>query len=239
MHASLKHFQNHRYVEIHTIRPCVESMPSPPARRVSPATVNIELRSIKAFFNTLKRWQIITENPCEGIRQIRITEQPPIFFTEAELKTLVDSISEPWLRGIVIFAAMTGARLGEVLNLAWSDVDIQRRSITVRSTEAYRVKGGRMRTIPMNHTILALLSAITHREGLVFRGMRGGRANSNFVSEKFRQEVRRHDFGRRLHFHSLRHTFASLLVQKRASLYQSRNSGHSSVQMTEKYAHPG
>lgn len=208
------------------------------AATVAPASVNIELRAIKSFFNTLKRWEIIDRSPGESVRQIPIPDVTPAFFSEEELKRLIDAITEMWLKDIVIFASMTGARIGEVLNLTWNDVNVAEHTITIRSSVNYRVKGGRMRTIPMNKTVFDLLEKMQSKEGLIFRGKRGERANPNFVSERFRCAVREGGFDRRLHFHSLRHTFASLLVKKRVSLYQvQRLLGHTTSQMTEKYAH--
>lgn len=208
------------------------------AADVAPATVNLQLRAIKTFFNTLKRWEIIEKSPVDGIKQIRIPDESPAFFAEDELARLVNSITEKWLRDIVIFASMTGARLGEVLNLTWNDLNCEEHTITIRSSSNYRVKGGKLRTIPMNRSVSELLGKADNREGLIFRGKRGQRANPNFVSERFRCAVRLGGFDRRLHFHSLRHTFASLLVKKRVSLYQVQKLlGHTTSQMTEKYAH--
>ncbi len=95
-----------------------------------------------------------------------------------------------------------------------------------------------MRVIPLNQTAVELLQRKTLREGLVFRGKRAGKVNPNFVGEKIREAIRRAGLDRRLHFHSLRHTFASLLVMKGVSLYQVQKLlGHSSPQITEMYAH--
>lgn len=74
--------------------------------------------------------------------------------------------------------------------------------------------------IPMNRTVLELLERIGPGEGSVFKSKRGLPTNPHHVSEQFREAVRRGGFDRRLYFHSLRHTFAGLLVKKRVSLYQ-------------------
>ncbi len=95
-----------------------------------------------------------------------------------------------------------------------------------------------MRTVPMNDTVANLLRAKSLREGPVFNGRRGRRANPHFVSKKFKEAVRNLGLDGRLHFHSLRHTFASLLVQRGVSLYEVQNLlGHSTVAVTQIYAH--
>ncbi len=209
------------------------------AALIRPTTVNIELRVIKAFFSRLKYWKLVKENPCSGVCQLRVPQEPPAFLTIDQLKTLIDSIHDPWLRDIIVVASMTGMRLGEVLNIEWNDINWDAGTILIRSSEGYRVKGGKMRTIPMNETVAALLQAKTRRDGLVFKGRRGWRrAYGSYVSKKFKEAVRSLGFDERLHFHSLRHTFASLLVQRGVSLYEVQNLlGHSTVAVTQIYAH--
>lgn len=206
--------------------------------KVSIATVNLQLRVVKAFFNCLKRWEVVATNPCDAVRQIRGDELSPVFLTTEELQHLLKALEGHWLRPIVVFAAMTGARLGEVLNLTWADVDLSRRLVCIRSSSSYRVKGGKVRTIPLNQTVLEVLGSLPHRDGLVFRGVHGGHACSNHVSRTFRHAVRSSGLDRRVHFHSLRHGFASHLVQKGVSLYQVQKLlGHASPRVTEVYSH--
>jgi len=208
------------------------------AKIVSPTTVNIELRAIRTFFNNLKRWEMIEKDPCQGIKKINVPEQTPLYFDEQQQGELIEAIQDVWLREIVIFALMTGTRLGEIMNLQWSDVNLATKTITIKSSLSYQVKTGKLRTIPMNETVFSLLNEKSVKEGLVFKGMKGKRANANFVSEKFRECVRKNGFDKRLHFHSLRHSFASVLVKKGASLFQVQKLlGHSSPSITEIYAH--
>jgi integrase len=205
---------------------------------VSIATVNLQLRVIKSFFNCLKRWEIVAMNPCDTVRQIRGNEISPVFLTTEELQHLLKTLEKHWLLPIVVFAAMTGARLGEVLNLTWADIDLPRRLVCIRSSSSYRVKGGKVRTVPLNQTVLEVLGSLPRRDGLVFRGVHGGHACANHVSRTFRHAVRAAGLDRRVHFHSLRHGFASHLVQKGVSLYQVQKLlGHASPRVTEVYSH--
>lgn len=208
------------------------------AALVRPTTVNIELRSVKSFFNALRRWEMVPKNPCDGVALVRIPEAPPCYIPKDQIPALLGAFREAWLREIVTFAVMTGARLGEILNLRWEDVDLKNRTAFIRSGPSYRVKGGKMRILPLNETVIEMLSRRAIREGVVFKGKRGQRANPDFVSRKFRETVRPLGFDRRIHFHSLRHTFASLLVGSGVSLYKVQKLlGHSSPRVTEVYSH--
>lgn len=208
------------------------------ASLVRPTTVNIELRSVKSFFNALRRWEMVPKNPCDGVALVRIPEAPPCYIPKDQIPALLGAFREVWLREIVTFAVMTGARLGEVLNLRWEDVDLTNRTAFIRSGPSYRVKGGKMRILPLNETVVVMLTGRVSREGVVFPGKRGGPASAHHVSRRFRETARALGFDRRIHFHSLRHTFASLLVGSGVSLYKvQRLLGHSSPRVTEIYAH--
>jgi integrase len=208
------------------------------ARKVKPASVNIEIRGCRAFFNCLKRWEIVQKNPCDGVSQLKITDGIPAYLTLEQLESLMSNLHDQWLKNIIGFAAMTGVRLGELLNIRWEDINLENKTVIIRSSEAYRVKGGKMRVIPLNHSAITTLERMTQHEGLVFTGRRGGRANPNYVSSTFRRFIRGQGMDKKLHFHSLRHGFASLLVKNGVSLYQVQKLlGHSSSRITEIYAH--
>ena len=203
-------------------------------------SINVQIRAIKAFFNCIKAWQVIQTNPMDGVKQLRIQEKIPAFFTLEELHLFLDSIKEDeWLHNIVLFAAFTGARLGEIINLRWKDIDLINKSIHIQSSINYQVKAGKMRTIPMNDELFALLSNMTSKQEYVFKGRRNsGRAFLDYVSRQFKKAVRANGLSNSLHFHSLRHTFASILAQKGVSLFFIQKLlGHSNISMTQIYSH--
>jgi integrase len=146
------------------------------------------------------------------------------------------SLAGEWLQDIVVFAVNTGLRMGEILALTWGAVDLSRRTLTV-----LRSKNGERRTIPLNRTVLELLS---HRmkvrlssTELVFWSEAGTKRDGPNLRRAFRLIVKKSrldDF----HFHDLRHTFATRMVQAGVDLYKvQRLLGHKSPQMTQRYAH--
>jgi site-specific recombinase XerD len=85
-----------------------------------------------------------------------------------------------------------------------------------------------------------ILAGRPHTSQYVFTGKRGDRLNGHFVRARLKAATRALGLDSRLHFHSLRHTFASLLVQRGISLYHVQKLlGHSSPRVTEIYAHLG
>ncbi len=207
-------------------------------RRVKPITVNKELSTLKAAFNIAVRWDYIETNPFVGVTRLRIPEKPPEYFTREEVRMLEEETGGEWLHDLIVLAVNTGMRAGELTSLRWQNVDLNRRIIHVVSSGDFKTKTGRARIVPLNARACALLAERRGRGEDYVLTMYGRQIRKNWVSSAFKKIVRRLELRDELHFHSLRHTFASWLVQDGVSLYQvGRLLGHSTARTTEVYAH--
>jgi integrase len=201
---------------------------------------HIELRMLKSAFNTALRWKLISENPCKGVPFAHVPEQAPIFITPGDFERLIRTISETWLKELVVFAVLTGLRRAEIVNLRWVDVEMERGVILIQSSPRFKTKQGKRRTIPLNSTALELLrKKKEHQGGEYVFTLNGGRISGDWVSHLFKRYVRNAELADdRIHFHSIRHSFASWLVQGGATLYEVQKLlGHSSSKVTEIYSH--
>jgi len=209
-------------------------------QKVSPTSVNVELRMLKAAFNTARRWKLLDSNPFEGVRLAGVPEREPLFFSPTDFEKLVACIKGNWLKEIVLFAVLTGMRRGELLNLRWQDVDLHTRTIQIHSTPTFRTKQDRKRAIPLNDRAFYLLQSRYGKDTseYVFT-LNGKQIFDGWLTHAFKKVVTRAKLGKEgLHFHSLRHTFASWLAQDGVSLYEVQKLlGHSSSSMTEVYSH--
>jgi integrase len=209
------------------------------ASTVGPVTVNIELRSLKSAFNTALRWELIPRNPCTGVSKLAVPQQAPVYLSPEEFQTLFAALNEEWMKAIVLFAVLTGLRQGEILNLRWTDVDMKRRVVLIQSNPNFKTKLGRRRVVPLSEAAMRVLEGRPgeHSEGLIFT-LNSAPILPSWAQHLFKRAVRRGGLDDRLHFHSLRHTFASWLVQGGATLYEvQRLLGHSSPKVTEIYSH--
>jgi integrase len=148
-------------------------------------------------------------------------------------------IREQWLKEIISFAVLTGMRRGEILNLQWQDVDIDRKLVFIQSSPTFRVKCGKKRVIPLNTIAVRLLETKTGKEKseYVF-ALNGKKLSEHHVSHRFKYYVDEAKLSDKLHFHSLRHTFASWLVQDGVPLFEIQKLlGHSDISTTQVYAH--
>jgi len=209
-------------------------------KTMSPITVNIDLRTIRASFNTALRWGLLQSNPFSKQKLVSIPEASPLFFSKTDFQKLINAIKEGWLKEIVIFATLTGLRRGEIVNLHWSDVDLNRKTITVQSSPTFKTKNGKKRIVPLNDTAFYILQSKANKSlsELVFT-LNEKPIFAEWLSHKFKWYVYDCKFREdRLHFHSLRHTFASWLVQDGVSLYEVQKLlGHSNIMVTQVYSH--
>ncbi len=206
-------------------------------------TVNVDLATLSAAFNYARRiWELDIINPVAG-QLLRSPEGRLRYLTQAEAARLLEAAASlpkaPALPTFIDLALNTGCRKHELLTLTWSDVDLDGRRMTLQGSNT---KNGRRRVLPLNRKAIAAL-----RERAAFRDRycpeakhvfcrQGGSPYADLV-KSFREACRRaaiEDF----RIHDLRHTFASWLVMKGVRLIVVRDLlGHSSVKMTERYAH--
>lgn len=139
------------------------------------------------------------------------------------------------LMPMVLVAFNTGLRRGELLSLAWDNVSLSRKALTVVAATA---KSGKTRHVPLNaeaHDVLTRWKKQGAGKGLVFAGLDGERMATITTSwRKLVADAELVDF----RFHDLRHTFASRMVMAGVDLYAvMRLLGHADFEMTAKYAH--
>jgi integrase len=205
---------------------------------VSAITTNIYLRTIRAAFNLAIEWRLIDFNPAKSCKQIRVPQKEPVFLTKEDINVLLNHILDAMVKRVVILALHTGMRCGEICNLNWEDMDFANRLIRIRNRDSFRVKGGHPRTIPMHSFIYREFFPLKKNTGYVFLNSKGRPMSPKNVSRKFKIYVFKSGLPSKFHFHSLRHTCASLLAQGQTPIYEIQKLlGHSSISTTQIYAH--
>ena len=206
------------------------------AAGVKPASINRELTCLRKAFSLAKReWEWCRDNPVSRVSLEKGVTKRDRWLMEDEEARLLDTCPS-WLRELVVFALHSGMRLGEILSLTWTGVDLFRRTATV-----FESKNGERRTVPLNHTVMALLTEkakVRHiKTALVFPSLAGTRLDPNHLRRALRPAMAKAGIVN-CHFHDLRHTFATRLVQSGVDLYKvQRLLGHKSPMMTQRYAH--
>ena len=171
-----------------------------------------------------------------------------------EVRRFLDAARDDGLDVYTLYAAaiFTGMREGELAGLRWSDVDFDRRLITVQRSFAGPTKAGDVRYVPVLDGLLSILRAWRLRAGgswFVFANEADNmhRPSARIFQERLHRVLDAAGFPRPpaevrhvhyINFHSLRHTFASHWVMGGGDLFRLQKiMGHKTVQMTMRYAH--
>ena len=182
-------------------------------------------------------WGYLKENPFRRVRLIREEKKLSQYLTKEDFSALMVVVDDEHLRKIFIFAALTGLRRGEILNLEWNHVDFDQNLITIESSENYRVKHGKTRILPLSTEVRNLLQCVEPSDPFVSMTEDGKPYNGDYVTKAFKKYVRSADLDPALHFHNLRATFASWRAQGGATPFQLKELlGHAYVKTTEHYS---
>lgn len=205
-------------------------------------SARLYLRTLKAAFNTAIRWGLIEINTFSKIKAPTAFKTFPMYISESELNRICEATKEKYLQNLFGFAFLSGARLGEILSLTWKNINLHERTILISNTESFHTKNKRDRMIPINNRLAEILSSMQsnklNQSDFVFSKVYGVKLNSNFVSKKFKKAVRSVGLSDLIHFHTLRHSFASLIHQKGASLTVIKDLlGHQDMKTTLIYSH--
>ena len=201
--------------------------------RVSDSSVNREFTILRAVLRMAgRRWGMAVPEIDWPALRLREPEPRKRYLTEQEADKLL-AAAAPHLRAPIILSITTGLRLNNIARLDWSQVDLQRREITVRQKS--KRPGGETLVVPLNEeAFLALANANPKDTGPVWY-YRGRPTHS--WKRAFSRAVTRAGLSG-LRWHDLRHTTASWLIQGGQGLDLVRDVlGHSEVATTQRYAH--
>jgi integrase len=210
-------------------------------RRAGKRTCDLDLARLRRLFSLCIKWKLTKENPAMGVDFFRPESKHDRFLTRDE-ETKILQACPPDLRPAMLFAVNTGLRQMELLTLTWGQVDVARKTVTLT---ADKTKSGRTRRVPLNTIALEALRVMPrgiNSEAPVFPIMAG--RDSRDLIRRFTWAVDDTKINKdatpaqRVTWHTLRHTFASRLVQSGVSLLTVKELlGHSTLVMVMRYAH--
>ena len=186
-------------------------------------------------------------DPCATVerQQVRYSGDYD-FYSGEEIAALTRAAANEQDAAVYLTAAMTGLRRGELVALRWRDVDFPGQAIRVRANyshgELVTPKSGKVRSVPMVPEVAHALARLGQRELFttdedpVFVGQVGQHMDASALRRRYAAAVKRAQL-RPLPFHSLRHHFGSMAVN-RATLVQVQSwMGHAHIQTTARYLH--
>lgn len=217
-----------------------------------PSTVRNVLMVARLILDDAVRRKFIRTNPCRDVKPPRLRPKDNVFLTVEQVQALAEQLPPP-LDLLVLTAAGSGLRAGELHGLRVRDIELLRRRINVRQTvtdlgselivDTPKSNAGR-RTVPLSPSLCDLLAKHIGRAGLemddlVFGDDGKPRRHNTFYLQVFKPAVVRAGLPPETRFHDLRHTYASLMIAagvnpKRLSVWM----GHTTVSLTmDRYGH--
>jgi integrase len=196
------------------------------------------LAVLGAMLAFAERRALITKNPARGVEPFKGPKSER-FLTSAEVARLADAINSLERQGInrnatnaVRLLLLTGARKGEILQLRWEQIDVERRCLRLADSKT----GPKI--VPVGQAALDLLASIQGNQtfGWVFPGTG---VDSHYTGlQKIWVQLRDLAGLPAVRLHDLRHSYASFAVSDGASLLVvGKILGHAQSRTTEIYAH--
>ena len=208
------------------------------ASGLAPKTVNNQLIVLSRALRVAVEWGRLST--ALRIRLLKAKAPDFRFFSFDEAARLL-AASDPTWRPMVLFAVRTGMRLGELMALRWSDIDMNAGRVVVRRSVYLGVidtpKGGRSREIPLSDQVLDVLKTLKRRGEYVFCQPNGAMLTMDYCRYPLRRFCRMAGLPE-AGWHALRHTFASHLVMRGVPLKAVQDlMGHATFEVTLRYSH--
>jgi integrase/recombinase XerC len=222
-------------------------------RRLARRSIARKLSAVRSFFRWLQREEVLDANPARAVRSPKLDRRLPAWLTRAEVDRLFEVAenrsAENGFRGVRDHAIVelfyaTGMRLSELRALDWADLDLFGDQVKLEG------KGRKERIVPLGRKSVQALRRYEPRRTEVLHRAGGGDRNAVFLSERGRRlsgrqlqhivraflEAAADDAG--LSTHSLRHSFATHLLDGGADLLAVKELlGHTSLSTTRIYTH--
>lgn len=201
-------------------------------------TTNRVLILLRHTFNLARQWETpgVSTNPTAGLKTAPDVQRERFLSFEeiGRLQAALNSDENQVAAAAIKLLLLTGARRNEVTYARWEYVDWVKATLKVPIS-----KTGKPRWIKLNGAAVEVLRAVESRKGpspFVFPSPLTGRPSPSLHFPWRRIKRRAGLEGVRLH--DLRHTFASIVVNERRSLYEAqRLLGHTHAKATQRYAH--
>ena len=210
------------------------------------STVNKHAGLLNRMLNVAVEWEYIEKNPFDKaiIKKFPTGDHVQRFLTADEIRRLLSACSKephPYLYFFVKLLLLTGARSSELRLCKWNDIDLTKGELYIGLS-----KNGRSRRIILSDSSIQELCRV--REKSESLGTPTMASNWVFTNPKTQlpytsmqiafSKARKRARLDTVRIHDLRHTFASLLINNGASIYEVQKLlGHHHVSMTERYAH--
>lgn len=166
----------------------------------------------------------------------RSEKRLPVVLSEPEIVQIITNINNLKHRTVISLIYSGGLRVSEAVNLRIQDIDVQRGIIRITQS-----KGKKDRQVPLSPRFLQLVREYMHEyspKEWLFEGQKGGKYTVRSIQAIFQSACKAADIQKKASVHTLRHSYATHLLEKGTDLRIIQELlGHSSSKTTEIYTH--
>ena len=213
-------------------------------RGLSGRSIQRRLSAIRSFYNYLLREQHVASNPAHDVRAPKSERRLPDTLNVDDIARLMGGSAQDGLalRDLAMLELMysSGLRLAELVSLNLDDIDLAERMVRVTG------KGNKTRVVPVGAKALAALEAwfklrpaqVEEGAAAVFTSRQGRRLGQRAVQQRVKRWARQQGVPGDVHPHTLRHSFASHLLESSGDLRAVQELlGHADISTTQIYTH--
>jgi len=198
-------------------------------KHISPQSRNLFLNAIKFYYR----------NVVKNLRKIEIksAKKPkslPVVLSRSEIEKILASLANAKHRLLLSMSYGAGLRISEVTALKVSDLDFEELTIRIRQAKGQK---DRISVFPkkLTNSLKNLIAGKTKND-LVFESERGGKLTTRTAQKVFEKALKISGINKSATFHSLRHSFATHLLENGVDIrYVQELLGHSNIRTTQIY----
>lgn len=197
-------------------------------KTISKQSANVYLRHLKSALTHAFNNNYTGTNPGSKVKSFQQPEKEILSFTEPQIKQLL-KLSPADFVPIIKFALLTGMRLSEIRNCQWSDI----KGDILTIGKDFHTKSKKIRKLYISSQLREVLNGLDKNSDYLFHYK-----DASSISKVFTKILRKGNFPDKFHFHCLRHTFITNMLNAGVPIVKVKEiAGHSDIKTTMRYAH--
>ena len=198
-------------------------------KHISPQSRNLFLNAIKFYYRT-----VLKNAPRVEIQSVKTPKGLPVVLSRIEIRNIIASSKNPKHKLLLSLAYGAGLRVSEAISLKVCDLDLPELTIHIRQGKGQK---DRISILPESISDqLRNLIAGKENGDFVFVSERGGKLTTRTAQKVFENALRVSGIKKNATFHSLRHSFATHLLENGTDVrYVQELLGHQNIRTTQRY----
>ena len=198
-------------------------------RKQSPQTVNLALNAVKFLYT-----EVLKDPQKIDLKFAKRSKKLPIVLSHSEIEKIIGVTDNTKYKLMISLGYACGLRISEVINLKVADLDIDELVVHIKGAKG---KKDRISILPEKlQNNLRNIIAGRNTKDYIFDSNRGGKLTTTSLQKMFRKSLAKTTIKKPATFHSLRHSFATHLLENGTDVrYVQELLGHSNIRTTQIY----